>query len=140
MRPFIACTVFVGCLSLAACGKDSEPAKAGPATPAASAPSTKPTPPMPVPTPAPTVPPKPAAAPAASDFTGAGVVEVQGISIAMQGTHKLVDGGKTVCLLESKKVDLKAHEGKKVKLSGPSRPTVEGGQTIVDVQTIEDLP
>lgn len=84
--------------------------------------------------------------PAASGPTGAaaaiewtGTVEKQGMSITMQGTHKLLSGGKTVVLLKSARVDLTKFEGKKVAVTGASSPTVEGNQTIVDVQEIAEI-
>jgi hypothetical protein len=51
-----------------------------------------------------------------------------------------VDGGKTVVLLQSSKVDLKAYEGKRVRVKGAAQPTVEGDATIVDVTEVEVLP
>ena len=68
-----------------------------------------------------------------------GTVEKLGISIEMQGTHKLVDGGKTVVLLKSAKVDLVKYEGKKVTVTGASAPTVEGNQTIIDVRELSEV-
>ena len=63
-----------------------------------------------------------------------GRVEKQGPGIAMEGSHKLVDGeGKTIVLLKSTKVDLAALEGKFVTVKGYPSQTVEGGFTIVDV-------
>ena len=58
----------------------------------------------------------------------------------MQGTHKLVVEGKTVAFLKSSKVDLSRYEGKRVFVKGPSASTVEGGQVIVDVVDIEEVP
>ena len=69
-----------------------------------------------------------------------GKLEVTGPSIVMQGTHKLVADGKTVAFLKSSKVDLSRYEGKRVFVKGPSASTVEGGQVIVDVVDIEELP
>ena len=69
-----------------------------------------------------------------------GRVEKIGVSITMQGTHKLVAAGKTVALLQSTKVDLSKYEGKKVRATGASTLTVEGNQTLVTVEAITDLP
>jgi hypothetical protein len=54
----------------------------------------------------------------------------------MEGTHRLVEGGKTVVLLKSSKVDLSKSEGKRVTVTGNASPTVEGRATIVDVETV----
>ena len=69
-----------------------------------------------------------------------GKLEATGPSIVMQGTHKLVVEGKTVAFLKSSKVDLSRYEGKRVFVKGPSASTVEGGQVIVDVVDIEEVP
>jgi|GEM_PF-5288613 len=69
-----------------------------------------------------------------------GTVQKMGPSIGMQGTHRLVDGGKTVVILASTKVDLSKYEGKRVSVRGPSVPTVEGNQILVDVTELEELP
>jgi hypothetical protein len=134
MRTTAALALLVGLVALVACGRDAETVKPEPAP----SPGAGPSPASPAPT---TTPPRPPGArPASADFVGTGVVEVQGPSIGMQGSHKLVDGTTTVCLLESGVIDLVKHEGKRVKLSGVARTTIEGGKTIVDVRTIEDLP
>lgn len=69
-----------------------------------------------------------------------GKVERMGPSIEMQGTHRLVDGGKTIVILQSAKVDLSKYEGKRVSVKGPSAPTVEGKQILVDVAEIQEVP
>jgi hypothetical protein len=69
-----------------------------------------------------------------------GTLEKMGPSIVMQGTHRLVDAGKTVVILQSAKVDLSKYEGKRVSVTGKSAPTVEGNQTIVDVSEVTELP
>ena len=132
MRATTAAFALIGALTLAACGKDAEPTK-----PAAPVGTPAPAPVPAVPTPA-TPPPAPATL---TSFTG--TLEVQGITTTMQGTHQLREGGKLVCFLgtTSKTVDLKAHEGKKVKVTGIASPTVEPSPTpYVDVQTIEPAP
>jgi hypothetical protein len=72
--------------------------------------------------------------PAASSWTG--TVEPAGVSIHMQGSHKLVDGGKTVVFLQSTAVDLAKYVGKRVKVTGTAAPTVEGSATIVTVTAV----
>jgi len=71
-----------------------------------------------------------------------GIVEELGMSIFMQGTHKLVDGkGELVALLQSgsDSLDLNSYLGQKVKVSGASEPSVEGGATFVTVQSVSKL-
>ncbi len=71
-----------------------------------------------------------------------GTVEELGISIFMQGTHKLVDDdGSQVALLQSgsDSVDLNAYLGQKVKVSGSATPSVEGGSTFVTVESVTKL-
>lgn len=112
--------MLLSAFAVAGCGKDADSGgakapsapKAGPASPLSTTPATQ--------------------------WTGK--LEALGPSIHMEGTHKLVDGDKLVVLLKSAKVDLKAHEGKKVAVTGPSSATVEGNQTIVDVETIQEIP
>lgn len=131
MRATTAAFALIGALTLAACGNDAEPKK--PAVPPSPAPAPSGGPPAPA-----TPPPAPATQ---TSFTG--TLEVQGITTTMQGTHQLREGGKLVCFLgtTSKTVDLKAHEGKKVKVTGIASPTVEPSPTpYVDVQTIEPAP
>ncbi len=69
-----------------------------------------------------------------------GRVERMGPSIEMHGTHRLVDGVKTVVILKSAKLDLSKYEGKRVSVRGPSAPTVEGKQILVDVAEIQEVP
>lgn len=127
MRPIALGLALIASLALVGCGSEADP---------------KPPYTTPAPVPGPTSPPAAGSTPPAqpgTEFTGTGVVEVQGPSIAMQGTHQLVENAKAVALLESRTVDLRAHEGKRVKLTGTSSTTIEGGFTIVDVRTIEVL-
>ena len=84
-------------------------------------------------------PPAPAApGDVASSWTGK--LEKVGPSISMEGTHRLVGPDKTAVLLKSVKADLAKYEGKTVRVTGRSSPTVEGHLTIVDVDTVEVLP
>lgn len=66
-----------------------------------------------------------------------GTLKVLGISIYQEGTHRLEKDDALVLILESKKIDLSQFEGKEVKVRGFVRDTVEGGQKIMDVSTVE---
>ena len=67
-----------------------------------------------------------------------GTVRPIGVSIYMQGTHFLFgDDGKIETLLESKTINLKDFNDKKVEVSGLTRKTVEGDQQIMTVVKIE---
>jgi hypothetical protein len=149
-RLSLALAALVG-LSLTACGKDEDKLKPAPQTPYASSPSntkpgdtkpgdTKPGSPNPGAT-------NPGDAKPGASSSWTGTLQPAGVGITMQGTHKLVEpnkegGDKTVVLLKTTNahVELAKYEGKKVKVNGMPSPTVEGGQTIVDVQTIVEVP
>lgn len=107
-------------VGLVGCGREAAPEKHATAPVAPTAPSALP------------------AAPNAPSFVG--TLEVQGVTLTMQGTHQLVDAGKVVCLLGSRTLDLAPYVGKKVRVTGPTSPTVEGHQTIVDVVRVDVLP
>ena len=79
------------------------------------------------------------AAPAqASSWTGR--VEKLGVTTTMQGTHRLVlADGKSV-LLVSAGPDLAPLEGKTVTVFGRASAAVEGGATIVTVQSVKEAP
>ncbi|MBU0766955.1 hypothetical protein KKF55_04215 [Patescibacteria group bacterium] len=63
-----------------------------------------------------------------------GIVKPAGISIYMQGSHRLqLDDGKFI-LLESNSVDLNGYVNEKVELLGALRPTVEAGSMIMRVE------
>lgn len=62
-----------------------------------------------------------------------GVVEEAGISIYMQGTHRLTMANGDFVLLESDDIDLDAYLGKEVEAYGDARPSVEGDGTILTV-------
>lgn len=79
-------------------------------------------------------------APASSLSTFEGRLDKAGISIYMEGTHRLSTDDGGVVLLESATVDLDQYLDKKVRVTGDARPTVEQGGTLVRVQTIEQLP
>lgn len=74
--------------------------------------------------------------------TFTGIVEELGISIFMQGTHKLLDDqGEQIALLQAAKddLDLSAYLGQKVEVSGASAPAVEGGATFVSVESVRKV-
>ena len=63
------------------------------------------------------------------NVTYRGIVQPSGISIFMQGTHRLVLSDGRFILLESDSIDLNGYVGEEVDISGAIRPTVEvGGQ------------
>ncbi len=123
MRSTTLPCALLGLFGLVGCGKEAAPEKPATAPVAPSAPSA------------------PSALPAAPNATSlVGTLEAQGVTITMQGTHQLVDAGKVVCLLGSRSVDLAPYVGKKVRVTGPTSPTVEGHQTIMDVVRVDVLP
>lgn len=124
LTALLACFVL-----LAACDKGEDKSKSGGSTPPANPPAA--TPPA---TPAPDA--NPPATPGVPAWTG--TLEKMGPSIHMQGSHKLTADGRMVVLLKSAKVDLTAWEGKKVVVTGSATQTVEGNQTIVDVETVRE--
>ncbi|MDD5103905.1 MAG: hypothetical protein PHX93_05950 [Candidatus Peribacteraceae bacterium] len=67
-------------------------------------------------------------------FTG--TVRPAGISIYMEGTHRLELGDGRFILLSSETVDLNGYVGEKAEVTGSIRPTVEEGGTIMDVEQI----
>lgn len=68
-----------------------------------------------------------------------GLLEDAGVSIFMQGTHKLtLDDGRFI-LLESGEVNLVHYEGQKVEVFGSVRPTVEQGGMIMRVESVKSL-
>jgi len=71
-----------------------------------------------------------------------GIVQELGMSIFMQGSHQLLDDkGERVALLQagSDSIDLGAYVGQKVELSGAASPSVEGGATFVNVESVKKL-
>ncbi len=71
-----------------------------------------------------------------------GTIEELGMSIFMQGTHKLVDDkGELVALLQSgsDNLDLNSYLGQKVKVTGSAAPSVEGGATFVTVDSVSKI-
>lgn len=73
------------------------------------------------------------------NVTYVGTVEPAGISVYMEGTHRLtLEGGKFI-LLESSSLDLNGYVGEKVQVFGSLRPTVEAGGMIMRIDRIELL-
>jgi len=66
-----------------------------------------------------------------------GIVRPSGISIYMQGTHRLETEMDTVLLLESETIDLEKYTAKNVRVFGSVRPTVEEGGMIMRVERVE---
>lgn len=81
--------------------------------------------------------------PETHNVTYEGVLKPAGISIYMEGTHRLVmdsnDESAGAILLESAIVDLSAFENERVRITGSVRPTVEAGGTIMSVQSVTPL-
>ncbi|MBI5365929.1 MAG: protease complex subunit PrcB family protein [Planctomycetes bacterium] len=70
-------------------------------------------------------------------YTATGTVQPLGISIYMQGSHKLVAAsGSTLCLLTSTRYELEAFEGDTVKVNGYTTHTVEGHAQIMRVSSL----
>ncbi len=65
-----------------------------------------------------------------------GTVQPAGISIYMQGTHKLVLPDGRFLLLESDSLDLNGYVDEEVEVFGATRPTVEAGGIIMRVERI----
>jgi len=65
-----------------------------------------------------------------------GVVRPAGISIYMEGTHRLSLSDGRFLLLESSSVDLNGYVGEEAKLMGAVRPTVESEGLIMRVESI----
>lgn len=68
------------------------------------------------------------------NVTYRGIVQPAGISIYMQGSHRLLLSDGRFILIESEGVDLNGYVGEEVELSGSSRPTVEGSGIIMRVE------
>ncbi len=71
-----------------------------------------------------------------------GTIKELGMSIFMQGTHQLVDDqDNLVALLSagSDSVDLNSYLNKKVEVSGKAEPSVEGGETMLTVESVKKL-
>lgn len=68
-----------------------------------------------------------------------GTVEKQGVSIFMEGTHRLrLEDGRFI-LMESETADLTPYIGQKVEVFGAVRPTVEQGGLIMRVERVTSL-
>lgn len=71
------------------------------------------------------------------NVTYRGIVQPSGISIYMQGTHRLALSDGRFILLESENIDLNGYVGEEVDISGAIRPTVEAGGQIMRVEEAE---
>lgn len=71
------------------------------------------------------------------DVTYEGTLELAGISVYMEGTHRLIMDDGEFLLLESDAVDLNGYVGETVSVTGDVRSTVEAGGLIMDVTDIE---
>ena len=71
---------------------------------------------------------------AAVEYTG--IVRSAGISIYMEGTHRLILEDGSFVLLESSSADLNGYVGENARVYGSVRPTVEDGAVIMRVDTI----
>ncbi|ALM09779.1 MAG TPA: hypothetical protein DEB30_04740 [Candidatus Peribacter riflensis] len=65
-----------------------------------------------------------------------GTIRPAGISIYMEGTHRLELGDGRFVLLSSETVDLNGYVGEEAEVTGSIRPTVEEGGTIMRVERI----
>lgn len=74
-----------------------------------------------------------------SNVTYQGKLESAGVSIFMEGTHKLELTDGRFIMLQSSGVDLNQYIDKNVEVFGAVRPTKEAGGIIMDVQTVTDL-
>lgn len=70
------------------------------------------------------------------NVTYVGIVRPAGVSIYMEGTHRLELGNGRFILLSSETVDLNGYVGEKTDVTGSVRPTVEEGGTIMRVEKI----
>ncbi len=68
-----------------------------------------------------------------------GTVEKQGVSIFMEGTHRLRLADGRFILMESEVVDLGTYIGQKAEVFGAVRPTVEQGGLIMRVERVTSL-
>lgn len=73
------------------------------------------------------------------DVLYVGTLEKQGVSIFMEGTHRLnLEDGRFI-VLESDTVNLNTYIGQKVEIVGAVRPTVEQGGLIMRVERVTSL-
>ena len=68
-----------------------------------------------------------------------GVVEPLGISLYMQGTHRLALEDDRFVFLEGPAVDLNVYLGEEVEVFGAARPTIEAGGIIMRVERINRI-
>jgi len=68
-----------------------------------------------------------------------GRIQPAGVSIFMEGTHRLILPDGRFILLQSETVDLNGYVGEEAEVTGAVRPTVEQGGTIMRVEQIRLL-
>lgn len=73
------------------------------------------------------------------NVTYRGIVEPLGISLYMQGTHRLALEDDRFILLEGPAVDLSGYLGEEIEVYGAVRPTVEGNNVIMRVERVTRL-
>lgn len=73
------------------------------------------------------------------DVSYTGIIHELGVSIYMQGTHKLVLENGQFLILESNSLDLNNYLERSVRVTGDVRPTVEEGGMIMRVETVSAM-
>lgn len=73
------------------------------------------------------------------DVSYTGVINELGVSIYMQGTHKLTLENGQFLILESSTLDLNNYLGRSVRVTGDVQPTVEEGGMIMRVETVSTM-
>ncbi len=73
------------------------------------------------------------------DVSYTGIIRELGVSIYMQGTHKLVLENGQFLILESTSLDLNNYLERSVRVTGDVRPTVEEGGMIMRVETVSAM-
>ncbi len=74
-----------------------------------------------------------------AEATYEGVLTQAGVSVYMEGTHRIDTPSGDVILLQSDTVDLDQYLDATVRVTGMARPTVEQGGIIMDVESVELL-
>lgn len=73
------------------------------------------------------------------DVSYTGTIQELGVSIYMQGTHKLILENGQFLILESNALDLNNYLGRSVRVTGDVSPTVEEGGMIMRVETVSAM-
>jgi len=73
------------------------------------------------------------------EVTREGVLEKLGVSIYMEGTHRLLLDAGTTTLLRSQVVNLDDYLNQRVEVTGIERPTVEGDASIINVSFVRSI-